>query len=106
MLQDRLVDATNRLDVGNVESVRQFRRLIRQTLGVFLRFTQRYWFHDVSDHTQAKELFRMISGHLGTARLYTEVRTAIEDMNQATTLSKVSRIPPHKVKDQTSTSSS
>lgn len=82
MLQDRLVDATNRLDVGNVESVRQFRRVIRQTLGVFLRFTQRYWFHDVSDHTQAKELFRMISQHLGTARLYTEVRTAIEDMNQ------------------------
>ena len=33
MLQDRLVDATNPLDVGNAESVRQFRRVIRQTLG-------------------------------------------------------------------------
>ncbi len=82
MLQDRLVDATNRLDVGDLESLRQFRRVIRQTLGIFLRFTQRYWFHEVSDHTQAKELFRMISEHLGTARLYAEVRTAIEDMNQ------------------------
>jgi len=82
MLQDRLVDATNRLDVGNLESVRQFRRVIRQTLGVFLRFTHRYWFQEVSDHTQAKDLFRMISEHLGTARLYTEVRTAIEDMSQ------------------------
>ena len=72
----------NRLDIGEPESVRQFRRVIRQTLGVFLRFTQRYWFHEVSDHTQAKELFRMISEHLGTARLYAEVRTAIEDMSQ------------------------
>lgn len=82
MLEDRLVDAMNRLDISNPTSVRQFRRVIRQTLGVFLRFTQRYWFQEVSDHTQAKELFRMISDHLGTARLYTEVRTAIEDMNQ------------------------
>ena len=72
----------NRLDISNPQSVRQFRRVIRQALGVFLRFTQRYWFHEVSDHTQAKELFHMISEHLGTARLYAEVRTAIEDMNQ------------------------
>jgi hypothetical protein len=82
MLEARLVDAMNRLDISKPESVRQFRRVIRQTLGIFLRFTQRYWFHEVSDHTQAKELFRMISEHLGTARLYREVRTAIEDMNQ------------------------
>lgn len=82
MLEARLVDAMNRLDISKPESVRQFRRVIRQTLGIFLRFTQRYWFHEVSDHTQAKELFRMISEHLGTARLYGEVRTAIEDMNQ------------------------
>jgi hypothetical protein len=82
MFEDRLVDATNRLDVSKLESVRQFRRVIRRTLGIFLRFTQRYWFHEVSDHTQAKELFRLISDHLGTARLYSEVRTAIEDMSQ------------------------
>lgn len=82
MLEARLVDAMNRLDISKPDSVRQFRRVIRQTLGIFLRFTQRYWFHEVSDHTQAKELFRMISEHLGTARLYGEVRTAIEDMNQ------------------------
>lgn len=82
MLEARLVDAMNRLDISRPDSVRQFRRVIRQTLGIFLRFTQRYWFHEVSDHTQAKELFRMTSEHLGTARLYGEVRTAIEDMNQ------------------------
>jgi Mg2+ and Co2+ transporter CorA len=82
MLQDRLVNAMNRLDISQRDSVREFRRVIRQTLGVFLRFTHRYWFHEVSDHTQAKELFRMISDHLRTAKLYDEVRTAIEDMSQ------------------------
>jgi hypothetical protein len=82
MLADRLVDAMNQLDIASPESVRQFTSGIRQTLGVFLRFTHRYWFHDVSDHVQVKELFRMTSEHLGTARLYAEVRDAIEDMSQ------------------------
>ena len=82
MLSDRLVDAMNQLDITNLESVRQFRRVIRQTLGIFLRFTHRYWFHDVSDHVQVKELFRMTSAHLGTAQLYVAVRDAIEDMSQ------------------------
>ena len=82
MLSDRLVDAVNHLEITNTESVRQFRRVIRLTLGVFLRFTHRYWFHDVSDHVQVKELFRMTSEHLGTARLYVAVRNAIEDMSQ------------------------
>ncbi len=72
----------NRLDIGNPESVRQFRRVIRQTLSTFLRFTHCYWFHEVSDHVQAKELFRMMSVHLGTERIYAEVRNAIEDMSQ------------------------
>ncbi len=82
MLADRLVDALNRLDIGNPESVRHFRLVIRQILGVFLRFTHRYWFHDVSEHVQVKELFRMTSEHLGTAQLYVQVRDAIEDMSQ------------------------
>jgi hypothetical protein len=82
MLSDRLVDALNRLEPDNLESIRRFRQEIQQILGVFLRFTHRYWFQDVSEHTQVKELFRMTNRHLGTARLYTEVREAIEDMSQ------------------------
>jgi hypothetical protein len=82
MLSDRLVDAMNKLDISNPESVRRFRRVIRQTLEIFLRFTHRYWFHEVSDQVQAKELFRMTSEHLGTDRLYAEVREAIDDMSQ------------------------
>jgi hypothetical protein len=82
MLANRLVEATNQLDVTQVDSMRQFRRVIRQTLGVFLRFTHRYYSHQVSDHGQVRDLYRMISDHLGTDRLYREIRSEIEDMSQ------------------------
>jgi hypothetical protein len=82
MLADRLVDAMNSLDVTKRDSVRRFRVVIRDTLGVFLRFSHRYWSHQVSDHGQVKELYRMISDHLGTDRLYTELRSEMEDMSQ------------------------
>lgn len=82
MLANRLVEATNQLDVTQRDSVRQFRRVIRQTLGVFLRFSHRYWSHQVSDHGQMKELYRLISEHLGTDRLHAEIRSEIEDMSQ------------------------
>lgn len=82
MLADCLVDAMNNLDVTKRDSVRQFRAVIRHTLGVFLRFSHRYWSHQVSDHGQVKELYRMISDHLGTDRLYAELRSELEDMSQ------------------------
>ncbi|OQW33649.1 MAG: hypothetical protein A4E19_03600 [Nitrospira sp. SG-bin1] len=82
MLTNRLVEAMNQLDLTKLDSVRQFRRVIRQTLGIFLRFTHRYWSHQISDHGQVKELYRMISEHLGTGRLYDELRSELEDMSQ------------------------
>jgi Mg2+ and Co2+ transporter CorA len=82
MLADCLVDAMNNLDITKRDSVRQFRAVIRHTLGVFLRFSHRYWSHQVSDHGQVKELYRMISDHLGTDRLYAELRSELEDMSQ------------------------
>ncbi|MGH8261900.1 MAG: CorA family divalent cation transporter [Steroidobacteraceae bacterium] len=82
MLSDRMADALNRLDIRNPDSVKQFKRTIRQLLEIFLRFTHRYWFHEVSDQPQAKELFRMTSDFLGTDRLYVETREEIEDMSE------------------------
>jgi hypothetical protein len=81
MLSERMVDALNLLDIGDTESIRRFKRTIRQLLEIFLRFTHRYWFHDVSDQPQAKQLYRMTSDYLATSRLYDEVRTEIEDMS-------------------------
>ena len=82
MLSDRMVDALNRLDIRDAESVKQFKRTIRHLLEIFLRFTHRYWFHEVSDQPQARELYRMTANFLGTDRLYAETRDEIEDMSE------------------------
>jgi hypothetical protein len=81
MLSDRMADALNRLDIHDAESVKRFKRIIRQLLEIFLRFTHRYWFHEVSDQPSARELYRMTSSYLGTDRLYDEIREEIEDMS-------------------------
>ena len=81
MLSDRMADALNRLDVGDIESVKRFKIDIRGLLETFLRFTHRYWFHEVSDQPQAKELHRMTTSFLATDELYRDVRESIEDMN-------------------------
>jgi hypothetical protein len=82
MLADRLVYALKRLDIQNPESVKVFKREIRQKREIFLRFTHRYWFHHVSDQAQAKDLFQMAKGFLGTEELYDELRERIQDMDQ------------------------
>jgi len=80
MLSGRLAVALSELDIQEMESIRRFKRTIRQTLEIFLRFTHRYWFHEVSIQVQARELFRMITSHLGTDELYKEVRDEVLDM--------------------------
>jgi CorA-like Mg2+ transporter protein len=81
MLGDRMADALNRLDIRDTESVKIFKRSIRQLLEIFLRFTHRYWFHEVSDQPQARALYRMTAQYLGTDQLYEEIRERIEDMS-------------------------
>jgi hypothetical protein len=80
MLADRLVVAISRLDIRQPESIRVFKRSVRQTMETFLRFTHRYWFHAVSDQAQARDLFTMWSRHLRTDALYEEARQEIQDM--------------------------
>jgi hypothetical protein len=81
MLSDRLVGALNKLDIHSAEAVRRFKRTIRATKEIFLRFTHRYWFHEVSDQVLARDLYHMCSNHLDVDRLYGEVREEIQDMN-------------------------
>ncbi len=71
----------SRLDINNQAAVSRFRKDIRNTLEVFLRFTHRYYFSDVSDQAMLRDLFRMWTGHLGTAGLYSELREEIQDMS-------------------------
>jgi hypothetical protein len=81
MFSDRLADALRRLDIARPESVRQFKRSIRSSFEAFLRFTHRYWFHEISEQAQVRALFQMCSRHLGLDPLYAEVKERIGEMN-------------------------
>jgi hypothetical protein len=81
MFSDRLVEALKRLNVRNAHSVKRFKREIRSCFEGFLRFTHRYWFHEVAEQAQARALFQMTAGHLGLDALYADVKERIADMN-------------------------
>jgi hypothetical protein len=81
MFSDRLAEALKHLDTADPDSIRRFKRAIRQSFAGFLGFTHRYWFHEVSEQAQARALFRMCTTHLGTDALYAEVKERIADMS-------------------------
>jgi hypothetical protein len=81
MFSDRLVDALKRLDIADPESVKQFKRAIRIGYATFLRFTHRYWFHEISEQAQARALFHLCTSQLGLDALYAEVKERMHDMN-------------------------
>ncbi len=81
MYSDRLVDALKRLDVSDADSVKRFKRTIRRSFESFLRFTHRYWFHEISEQAQVRALFRMTVRHLELDDLYDEVKQRTADMN-------------------------
>lgn len=82
MFSDRLAEALKRLNPGKADSVKRFKRAIRANFEIFLRFTHRYWFHEVSEQAQARSLFEMLGGHLKLDRLYAEVKDEMYSMDQ------------------------
>ena len=82
MMADRLLHSLKRLDIQQPDTVKRFKREIRQMREIFLRFTHRYWFHRVSDQIQARDLYRMAAEFLATEELYREVRERIQDMSE------------------------
>ena len=82
VFSDVLVDAVNDLDIRNDTSVRRFKRRIRANFETFLRFTHRYWFHELSERPHMQALFRLCSNHLHNDALYDEVRDEIREMSQ------------------------
>jgi len=81
MFSDRLVEALRRLNVNDADNVRRFKRAIRSSFEGFLRFSHRYWFHEVAEQAQSRALFRMSSRHLELDLLYAEVKTRVTDMS-------------------------
>ncbi len=81
MFSDQLVEALRRLDIRDAQSVKNFKRAIRASFERFLRFTHRYWFHEISEQAQVRALSHLCTRHLGLDPLYEEVRERIADMN-------------------------
>ncbi len=81
LFSEWLVVAISQLNIRNLDSVRAFKREIRGIMATFLRFTERYWFHEVSDQAQIRDLFRLLTRHLNTDRVYQDVSTSVKEMN-------------------------
>ena len=81
MFSDRLVWAVTRLDVRDAKANRIFRRDIRFAHQNFLRFSHRYWLHEISNQAQTRELFEMTRSKLNVDALYNEVRNELRDMD-------------------------
>lgn len=82
MFSDRLTEAMSRLDAHDKTTVQSFRMASRRALETFLRFTHRYWFHSVSNQTQARDLFALCRSHLELDRLYDDLRREIGEMSE------------------------
>ena len=82
MLKDRLVATITRLQADSPKSVTSFRRDVYSLQESFMRFTQRYWFTEVSDQVQARDLFKMQIAHLGNDKVYHDLRTELFDTVQ------------------------
>ncbi len=81
MFSDGLVEALGKLDIADPTSVKEFKRAIRNSFEQFLRFTHRYWFHEISDQAQVKALWHLCARHLELDPLYAEVKERIHDMS-------------------------
>jgi hypothetical protein len=82
VFSDRLVDAIHDLDIRQPASVHRFRRRIHDSFEAFLRFTHRYWFHELSERAHIQALYRLLAERLGTKPLYDEVKEELRDMSQ------------------------
>ncbi len=81
MFSDRLAEALRPLVISDPNSVRRFKRTIRASFEGFLGFTHLYWFREVAEQTQTRDLFRMCADHLEIETLYREVKERTSDMN-------------------------
>ena len=80
VFRDRLVTAISGLTDYSPDTVMAFKRVVRLSHENLLRFTNRFWFHELSNQAAARDLFAMWVRQLGTERLFAEVRQEVLDM--------------------------
>ena len=62
----------------------QSRDEIRQLTSHFIQFTNQYWFHDISDQLQGKDIFRLQQQALELERNYAFIKEEMERMDEFT----------------------
>jgi Mg2+ and Co2+ transporter CorA len=82
MIGDQLVAALKSLDPDKPQTVAAFREETLSLQESFLRFSQRYFFTEVSGRAHVRDLFRMIRKHLNIDGLFAEVRGELFDLVQ------------------------
>ncbi|MFZ4700728.1 MAG: hypothetical protein ACOYMG_11825, partial [Candidatus Methylumidiphilus sp.] len=65
----------------NSDHPRPFHDEVKIILGRLLRFTHRYWFREVSNQVQPRELFALWTKHLETQALFDQVKQEAQDAN-------------------------
>jgi len=81
MLWEELAQAVAKFSKDS-QSRQEFRDEVREILERLLHFTHRYWFTEVSNQVQAKELFDWWSKHLGSRKLFDRVMKEAQDAHQ------------------------
>ncbi len=82
VFSERMVEAVHGLDIRAAQSISRFRRKVYAGFEGFLRFTHRYWFHELSERPHVQALYRLSSDHLGNDALYHEIKDELKDMSQ------------------------
>ncbi len=80
MIGDQLVAALKSLDPEKPDTVAAFREETFRLQESFLRFSQRYFFTEVSGRAHVRDLFRIIRKHLSIDELFAEVRGELLDL--------------------------
>jgi len=81
MLWEDLAEAVAKFSKDS-QSRQQFRDEVHDILERLLQFTHRYWFTEVSNQVQAKELFDWWSEHLGSRKLFDRVMNEAKEAHQ------------------------
>jgi uncharacterized membrane protein (DUF485 family) len=80
MISDQLVATLKRLDPSKPDSRMAFRDETLLLQENFLRFSQRYFFTELSGRAHVRDLFRMLRKHLAIDALFAEVRSELFDL--------------------------
>jgi hypothetical protein len=80
MIADRMAGSIKKFDPLDADSRQAFRHATFKLQEAFLRFSQRYFFTEISGRTHIRDMFHMVRNHLDIQRLYTETREELTDM--------------------------